>query len=160
MNVFLKHKSIREDTITRGILTQVRCNAVSSYKSSWKGICPSSLSQCIILPAGAQLCPSGSQIFCKFFLGCSRRHLGHKGWQKKAHGVKREEAGTEETLLCSLVVARARAEAEPAGWEERMTAIRLAGNSQAVLNTTTADTWPSSEDRTEPIKHCEGQNLG
>lgn len=49
---------------------------------------------------------------------------------------------------------------EPAGWEERMTAIRLAGNSQALLNTTTADTWPSSEDRTEPIKHFEGQSLG
>lgn len=44
--------------------------------------------------------PSGSQIFWKL-LGCSRRHLGHKGWQNKAHGVKREEAGTEETLLCS-----------------------------------------------------------
>lgn len=61
----------------------------------------------LIFPAGAQLCPSGSQIFWKLFLGCSRRHLGHKGWQKKAQRVKREEAGTEETLLCSLVVARA-----------------------------------------------------
>lgn len=93
-------------------------------------------------------------------LGCSRRHLGHKGWQKTAHGVKREETGTEETLLCWWWQEPEQRHRQSQLAEEMMTAIRLTGNSQAVLNTTTAETWPSSGDRTEPIKHFEGQNLG
>lgn len=104
-------------------------------------------------------CPSGSQIFWKLFhWAAAEGTWATKGGRKKAHGVKREEAGTEETLLCLWWQEPEQRQSQLA--EQRMTAIRLTGNSQAVLNTTTAQTWPSSEDRTEPIKHFEGQNLG
>lgn len=126
------------------------------------GFCASSLStsaSTLIFPAGTQsLSLWITDLLEAVPLGCSRRHLGHKGWQKKAHGVKREEAGTEETLLCWWWQEPEKRQSQLA--EERMTATRLTGNSQALLNTTTAQTWPSSEDRTEPIKHLEGQNLG
>lgn len=47
--------------------------------------------------------------------GLQQKALGPQRVAEKAHGVKREEGGTEETLLCSFMVARARAGAEPAG---------------------------------------------
>lgn len=57
-----------------------------------------------------------------------------------------------------LVAATASMEMElqPAGWEEKMTAITLTENSQEVLNTTTTETWPIIKDRTESITCFEG----
>lgn len=103
--------------------------------------------------------PSGLQIFWKLFLwaaaegtwatkGGSKKHMVSKGrklGQKRhcyAGGGKRQSRGRASWL---------------AGEDD---SIRLTGNSQAVLNTSTAETWPSSEDTTDSIKHFEGQNLG
>lgn len=67
-----------------------------------------------------------------------------------------ETLGKGDTGMLVVATARAETELQPAGWEERMAAIRLTENSQEALNTTTTETWPIIKDRTESIKRFEG----
>lgn len=104
--------------------------------------------------------PSGLQIFWRCSTGLQKKALGpqrvaaRSTWCQKGGSWDRRDTAM-------LLVARGRAEQSRASWlAGEDDSIRLTGNSQAVLNTSTAETWPSSEDTTDSIKHFEGQNLG
>lgn len=121
----------------------------------------SSSASTLIFPTGTQSSFWLTDLLEVFHWAAEEGTWATKGGSKKHMVSEGRKLGQKRHCYAAGGKRQSRAEQSRASWlAGEDDSIRLTGNSQAVLNTSTAETWPSSEDTTDSIKHFEGQNLG